>query len=401
MMPDKNTNEKSKITAVQRWRDSTAGWRPYIEKPLPLEDLDELMVSGSIPAFGFYFMLLLSAVIATFGLLANSAPAIIGAMIIAPLMAPIISFAYSIDIFDWRLARRSFITIITGVFLVIFVAYFCTRIVGLRFAGTEILSRTSPTLLDLGVAVAAGAAAAFSFTRQSIATSIAGVAISVALVPPLAVTGIGLAYGRPAFADVGLSLSELGHYSGGNAIAHGSLVLFATNLLGIILFACLVFLSQGYGQWKKAGIGILIVFTSAIFIIEPLTKSLYKLTVKSEAISLIVSLPKKYPHVFTGQGRIDKINVNYHGNSLHVDIEGLFPSLDISDEELFNKLKSAVDIFQEELQQQINTPVTVEVNAVPIDMVTYQVGNERLDPIKFKSPDEQEEDEEYNDRKKE
>ena len=390
-MPENNNNEKSKIAAVQKWRDSTAGWRPYIEKPLPLEDLDELMVSGSIPAFGFYFMLLLSSVIATLGLLANSAPAIIGAMIIAPLMAPIISLAYSIDIFDWRLARRSLITVITGVLLVIFVAFLCTSLIGLRFAGTEILSRTSPTLLDMGIAIAAGAAAAFSYTRQSIATSIAGVAISVALVPPLAVTGIGLAYGRVAYTDVGLSLTELGHFSGGNDIALGSFILFATNLLGIIFFACLVFLSQGYGQWKKAGLGILIVLVTSVTVIDPLQKSLYKLTVKNKVISLIMTLPKKYPHVFTGQGRVDQVNVNYFGKFLHIDIEGVFPHPNLTNEEMTLKLQSAVDIFQDEIQKDIGSPVIVEVNAIPVDMINYEAGGEHMDPTKFISPKEREE----------
>ena len=392
-MPDNNNNEKSKIAAVQKWRDSTVHWRPYIEKPLPLEDLDELMVSGSIPAFGFYFMLMLSAVIATLGLLANSAPAIIGAMIIAPLMAPILSFAYSIDIFDWRLARRSLITIVTGVSLVIIVAFLCTSFIGLRIAGTEILSRTSPTLLDMGIAVAAGAAAAFSYTRQSIATSIAGVAISVALVPPLAVTGIGIAYGRVAYTDVGLSLTELGHFSGGNDIAIGSFILFATNFLGIIFFACLVFLSQGYGQWRKAGLGILIVLIASISVIEPLQKSLYKLTVKNKVISLIMTLPQKYPHVFTGQGRVDHVHVNYFGNSLHVDIEGLFPHPNLTSEEMFLKIQDAVDIFQAELQKDIDSPVIVELNAIPIDMINYESGGEHLDPKKFISPEEREEEE--------
>jgi uncharacterized hydrophobic protein (TIGR00271 family) len=390
-MPKNDNNEKSKIAAVQKWRDSTAGWRPYIEKPLPLEDLDELMVSGSIPAFGFYFMLLLSSVIATLGLLANSAPAIIGAMIIAPLMAPIISFAYSIDIFDWRLARRSLITVITGVLLVIFVAFLCTSLIGLRFAGTEILSRTSPTLLDMGIATAAGAAAAFSYTRQSIATSIAGVAISVALVPPLAVTGIGIAYGQAAFTDVGLSLTELGHYSGGVDIALGSFILFATNLLGIIFFACLVFLSQGYGQWRKAGLGIVIVLACSISIIDPLQRSLYKLIVKNEAISLMVTLPEKYPHVFTNDGRVDSIHVNYHGEILHLNIEGVFPSLNLTDEETLQRMKQAVDIFQGELQKEIGSEVIVELNAIPVDMLNYESGADHMDPKKFISPQERQE----------
>ena len=126
MATQKNSQEKVKETSLSKWNKITSGWKPYIEAPLPLEDLDEIMVGASIPAFSYYLMLLLSAIIATLGLLSNSAPAIIGAMIIAPLMAPIISLAYSIDIFDWKLARRSFITIVTGVLLVVFFSYLST-----------------------------------------------------------------------------------------------------------------------------------------------------------------------------------------------------------------------------------------------------------------------------------
>jgi len=90
------------------------------------------------------------------------------------------------------------------------------------------LSRAFPSLLDLGVAMAAGAAGAFSLSRESIRNSVAGVAISVSLVPPLAVAGIGLALGRKATADVGLSFREVGLFSGGTDIAVGAIVLFLT-----------------------------------------------------------------------------------------------------------------------------------------------------------------------------
>ncbi len=392
MTGNKNSIKDIKKVSTSKWSKVTAGWKPYIEDPIPLEDLDEIMVGASIPAFGYFFMLLLSAVIATFGLLSNSAPAIIGAMIIAPLMAPIISLAYSIDIFDWRLARRSFLTVIVGVLLVIVFSYLSTRVIGLRIAGSEILSRTSPTLLDLGIAMAAGAAAAFSYTRKSIINSIAGVAIAVALVPPLAVTGIGLAYGRLANSAVGLSLTELGLYSGGVDIAKGSFVLFATNFLGIIFVACIVLLSHGYGKWKKAGVGLLAVLIVSFAIIEPLQKALYKLTVKSEVLALMVSLPNKYPHMFTGQGRIDAIHVNYHGDTLYVGIEGIAPrpKSDLTREEIDQNLRNVLDLFQDHLKQKLNSPVIVELDVIPVELISVSSGGEELDPVGYEEPDKEE-----------
>ena len=364
----------------------TAGWKPYVEQPLPQQELAKIMMGASIPSFGYFFMLLLSTVIATLGLLYNSAPAIIGAMIIAPLMAPIVSFSYSINVFDWKLTRRSFLTVVTGVLLAIAISYLSTRVIGLRIAGSEILSRTSPTLLDLGIAMAAGTAAAFSYTRKSIISSIAGVAIAVALLPPLAVVGIGLAYGDLGASEVGLSLTELGNFSGVD-IAKGAFILFATNLLGIIFVACLVYLTQGYGQWKKAGIGLITVLVLSIIIIDPLQKALYKLTVKSEALELLVTLPQKYPQIFTNQGRVDSIHVSYQDDILHVEIEGTIPRTDETNEILKEKIDIGINVFQQYLEQELNTPVIVEVSLMPVEFLNVRSKEEYLDIVDVEESD--------------
>lgn len=381
----------------------TAGWKPYVEDPINNKDLAEVMMAASIPSFGYFLMMLLSAMIATFGLLQNSAPAIIGAMIIAPLMAPIISLSYSIVVLDWKLARRSLLTVAAGVIVVIVFAYLSTRLIGLRVAGSEILSRTSPTLLDLGIAIAAGAAAAFSYTRKSIMSSIAGVAIAVALVPPLTVTGIGLAYGRLASGDAGLSLTELGLYSGGSDIARGSFILFTTNFLGIILFACIILLTQGYGQWRKAGIGLIITLLASIIIIDPLQRALYKLTVKSEVLGLLVELPQKYPHLYTGSGRVDALNVTYRGDVLHVSIDGVAPvstadttahEQEIIEDDLDKQLQDATELFHKHLEDKLQAPVTIEIDIIPIEIISAKAGGEKLDPIGYDSPKELEEEQE-------
>ena len=150
---------------LRGWRKLSGDWVPYVEEALPETEVTLLMQQASIPSFGFFFMLGLAAAIATFGMLANSAPAIIGAMIIAPLMGPIVSLAFGIVDFNRQLISRSAVSVATGVILVVAFAYGSTFVFGLRIAGSEILSRTSPTLLDLGVAVAAGAAAARASAR--------------------------------------------------------------------------------------------------------------------------------------------------------------------------------------------------------------------------------------------
>ena len=106
-------------------------------------------------------------------------------------------------------------TVFLGVVLVIAIGFFGARFIEIKVAGTEMLSRAFPSLLDLGVAMASGAAGAYSLSRESIRSSLAGEAISVSQVPPLAVVGIGLALGRKATADVGLSFRDVGLFSGG------------------------------------------------------------------------------------------------------------------------------------------------------------------------------------------
>ena len=352
---------KTRNHLSETWRRVTGNWKPLVEKPVPAEEVDLQLRQASIPNWGFFFMLLLSSAIATFGLLSNSAPAIIGAMIIAPLMAPILGLAYGIVVFEWEQVSRAALTVISGTLVVVAFAYLTTAFIGLRIAGSEILSRTTPTLLDLGVAMAAGAAGAFAYSRKSIANSIAGVAIAVALVPPLAVTGIGLALGRRATADIGLSLSEIGLYSGGADIAGGAFLLFLTNLAGIVVVAGAVLMSQRYGDWKKATVGLLIVSVISIFLMEPLGQSLYRLSVKSRTMRLIATLPAVRPDLFNSRGRIDSLNVTYRNDLLHVDIDGIVPRDDL------HLMQEGVDVLRRYLSESLNEPLVIELEAIPLD----------------------------------
>ena len=356
----------------QKWNNLTRNWKPFVENPLPATEMDVIMRQASIPSSDFFFMLMLSTAIATLGLLSNSAPAIIGAMIIAPMMSPIMSLSYGIIIFEWNLVRRSLLMVFTGVILVILFAFISTELLGLRITSSEILSRTAPTLLDLGVAAAAGAAGAFAYTRRNIMNSIAGVAISVALVPPLAVTGIGLALRKRAAGDVGLSLTEIGLYSGGTDIASGAFILFLTNLLGIVIIAGIVLLTQGYGQWKKSFIGLFIVIALSGLLMQPLGESLHKLYVKSRVLRLLMELPQQYPDIFNGVGWLDSLNVTYRGDLLYVDVEGFTPRGIHKD--MQKSLDLATDTFQQYLSDSLGDPVHVDIELIPVDIIHSSSG---------------------------
>ena len=119
-------------------RKLTGEWSVHTEDPVPGHELASHMHDSSIPSVGFFVMLSLAAVIATLGLIANSAPSIIGAMIIAPLMSPIMSFAFGAVAFDRVLVTRSLMTVIAGVTLVVALSFLITHLFGIQITGLSV-----------------------------------------------------------------------------------------------------------------------------------------------------------------------------------------------------------------------------------------------------------------------
>jgi len=325
------------------------------------------MDQASLPYFGFYFMLALATVIATFGLLANSAATIIGAMIIAPLMYPIMSLSFGMVLAQRQLIVRSLITLLTGVVLVVGIAFGSTELLGLRVAGSEILNRTRPSLLDLGVAFAAGGAGAFAYTRRSVFSAVAGVAIAVALVPPLAVVGIGLALGLEGTADMTLAFSKIGQYSGVADVASGALTLFLTNLSGIVAVAAMVFLFQGYGQWKRAMLGIVIAVAASLLLAVPLEVSLRLMYVKSALLSTIAKLVAERPDLYPGTSRIESIDVRYKNGLLLVDFDIVTPEDELRD------IEFRIEALQQYLTEEVGEPVYLRLEVIPVKILEYEI----------------------------
>ncbi len=106
-------------SALHRAFDLLTGkWSVFLEQPVPIEVLDEERIASSLPSFGFFVLLITATIIATFGLIANNTAVVIGAMIVAPLMNPILSMAYGISIASSLLIRRSLVTLIIGTVVV-------------------------------------------------------------------------------------------------------------------------------------------------------------------------------------------------------------------------------------------------------------------------------------------
>lgn len=163
--------------------------------PEELVVLYRTLGEGAQGDVNYSVLIVLSAVIASLGLLANSAAVIIGAMLVAPLMTPILALSLGIVLGEPRMLSRGAESTIKGVGAAVVLSAFCALLVPASQPTAEILARTHPTLLDLGVALASGAAGAYALGRKEVAAALPGVAIAAALMPPVCTVGIGLAQG--------------------------------------------------------------------------------------------------------------------------------------------------------------------------------------------------------------
>ena len=198
-----------------------------------------------------------SCLIATLGLVENSVAVIIGAMIVAPLIGPIQAFAFAALDGDSLLVRRSLTTASAGALIAIATSAALGAVIAFPSYGSEVLGRTRPTLLDLAIAVAAGGIAGYAKIRPAIASTIAGTAIAVALMPPLCVVGLALAGAHWSWAE-------------------GAALLFGTNFLGIALACMAVYVLAGEVVGRnRIALVTTIVVTSALLV--PLGASFFSI----------------------------------------------------------------------------------------------------------------------------
>ncbi|WP_155798931.1 DUF389 domain-containing protein, partial [Sorangium cellulosum] len=186
-------------------------------------------------AAGYWLQLLLAMGIASLGLVLGSGAVVIGAMLISPLMGPIVELGMGLAIGSPFLALRSFTRVAFSIVVVVTGAALLTLMLPFHEVTAEIAARTSPTALDLLIAIFCAIAAAYTTVRPGSDTTstAAGTAIGIALVPPLCVIGYG----------IGTRVKS---------IAGGAALLFTANLCAILLFAILCFLLLGYSAVSTA-----------------------------------------------------------------------------------------------------------------------------------------------------
>ncbi len=196
---------------------------------LTLVEQNELIWSAEKSAssnLDYVVMIVLSAALATLGLLTNSAAVIIGAMLVAPLMSPISSFSTGMATGILHLTRRASLTLFTGVTLALLISIVMGVLLPIDRPTEEMLARGSPNLLDAAIALVSGWVAAYATARKGIPAALAGVAIAAALMPPLSTIGLGI-----AIRDINLAI--------------GANLLFLANIIFIIAAQYITFLWMG------------------------------------------------------------------------------------------------------------------------------------------------------------
>lgn len=246
----------------------------------------------------FIFMTLMSAGIAVLGLLLSSPAVVIGAMLISPLMNPILGLGFGLATFDFAEVQRSLIALVGGAALAVLFTAVIVMASPLKAPTAEILARTRPNLFDLLVALFAALAGTFAIIRGR-GETIVGVAIATALMPPLAVVGYGLATGNmPVFI--------------------GSLELFATNFVAIALTATGLARFYGFGHAlsvRQSLMQTLLLITAFVVLAVPLGLALRQIAGEAVAVSQVRALLVER---FGAQARVSQLDVDFARDPLVV-----------------------------------------------------------------------------------
>ncbi|MFN8472329.1 MAG: DUF389 domain-containing protein [Anaerolineae bacterium] len=288
----------------------------------------------------FFVLLLLATVIATFGLLSASTATVIGAMIVAPLMGPIMATAAAVVMGSLSRALRALVLVAVGVAAVIGLSALlglAAPEVTISFTeNSELASRISPGLYALITALAAGAAGAFIVERAEIADSMGGVAIAISLVPPLCVVGIAL------------SVGEWSH-------AAGAMLLFLTNFLAILFAGGLVFLISGLGrvaitkdEVQVRRRAFVLIIASGVLITVPLTATSYNVLRDTNDTQKATEVVREW--LGSTPNRI--VSVEVHGDAVNVTVAGQTDTL--QSQPLANRLAAS-----------LRRPISVYLRAIP------------------------------------
>ena len=238
------------------------------------------IAEGSTPRATYYLLLSISVLIAGFGVVTNSPAVVIGAMLVSPLMTPIFGISLGLVRGDMVLLRKAFVAEFGGVLIAIGVAAILGMFPFAQEVTPEMLSRTSPTLLDLLVAALAGIAGCLAMIDARISPVLPGIAMATALTPPLAVSGLCIAFGA---------------FQG----AWGAFLLFFANFLAILAVSAVLFILAGFVSREEMGSGMAVLkrflapAIGLILVTILLTNALVGIIAKNETTRAIKGILEK------------------------------------------------------------------------------------------------------------
>jgi len=192
------------------------------------------LITHSTPDLSFYLMITLSVAMATFGAITDSIPVLIGSMLIAPMLYPVLATSLGIVIADTRTLRRSLITLLASILISLvistLISLFFARGIGIEH--NTILSNIHPSIITSAIAIIAGFGGTLAMLIPSMNETLPGVAIAVTLIPPLSIAGIGIA-------NFNWDLIS------------GALLIFLINVIGIIFAGMIVFSLTRFAEKKN------------------------------------------------------------------------------------------------------------------------------------------------------
>ena len=317
--------------ALYRW------WRRTIVGAIDHAAVMERIVDESGWSPRYAFMTMMSAGIAVLGLLLSSPAVVIGAMLISPLMSPILGLGFSLALFDFAEMRRAMIALAIGSAAAVAFTGLIVLLSPLQAPTPEIIARTRPNLFDLAVALFAALAGTFAIIRGR-GDTVVGVAIATALMPPLAVVGYGLAT---------WNLAVLG----------GALALFVTNFVTIALSATIMARFYGFGHhlssqqtWTQTLLLILVFVIMAI----PLGFSLKRIASEAVAVNQVRSTLSQQ---FGNRARVTQLDVDFEKQPIAIRSVVITP----------REMVQQPNRVEAELRTRLGRPLSLQLDQVVLD----------------------------------
>lgn len=334
---------------LQRFWNALYGALPTLGGQEQLDIYKEVR-RGARPDVDFFVMMGLSATIATLGLMQGSTAVIIGSMLVAPLFSPVLALSLGIAQGDIRMIRVAIESTIKGVALAIGMAFLVASLSPLKVVTYEIELRTAPNLFDLAIAVAAGAAGAYAMARKDVSTSLPGVAIAAALVPPLGVVGYGL-----AVRDI--------------QIAGGGWLLVFTNLIAITLCGSVVLLLLGFRPTRRreraARLRVGLLATSLLLVVISVPLALVFIDSIQES-SIRSQIEQTVLDSLAGYDSVELMEVDFSHDTQGLLVTLTVESTRVTDDALGDQLLEA-------LAEDLDTHVRLELTTIHVDRNEYHL----------------------------